>query len=60
MILKTRFFGELEIEDDAVIHFKHGIPGFENVKRFVLIDSDRKDPPSNGCRASTSPSLHSL
>lgn len=45
MILKTRYFGELEIGDDAVIHFKHGIPGFENVKRFVLIDSDEEGSP---------------
>lgn len=45
MILQTRYFGELEISDNDVIHFKHGIPGFENVKRFVLIDSDVEGSP---------------
>jgi flagellar assembly factor FliW len=45
MILKTRYFGDLEINEDSVIRFKHGIPGFEKVKRFVLIDSDVEDSP---------------
>src|SRR5690606_39023354 len=45
MVLKTRYFGELEISEEQVINFKHGIPGFENVKRFVLIDSDVEDSP---------------
>jgi flagellar assembly factor FliW len=45
MILKTRYFGDLEINEDSVIQFKHGIPGFEKVKRFVLIDSDVEDSP---------------
>jgi len=45
MVLTTRYFGELEINDDQVIHFERGIPGFENVKRFILIDSDEEGSP---------------
>ena len=57
MILKTRYFGDLEISEDSVIQFKHGIPGFEKVKRFVLIDSDGVTLPSNGYRAWMNQSL---
>jgi flagellar assembly factor FliW len=45
MIIKTRYFGELDIRDEDIIRFGHGIPGFENVKRFVLIDSDEEGLP---------------
>ena len=45
MIIKTRYFGELDIRDEDIIRFGHGIPGFENVKRFVLIDSDEDGLP---------------
>lgn len=45
MLLETRYFGELEISDDQVVNFKHGIPGFENVKRYVLIDNDEEGSP---------------
>jgi flagellar assembly factor FliW len=45
MILKTRYFGELDVKDDDIIHFRHGIPGFENVKKFVLINSEEEESP---------------
>lgn len=36
MIVKTAYFGELEIEASKIIHFDHGIPGFEEEKQFIL------------------------
>jgi len=35
---KTRYFGELEVGDEKVILFPWGIPGFEHLKRFVLLE----------------------
>lgn len=37
MVLKTRLFGEVEIEDTGIITFEEGIPGFDQVKRYVLL-----------------------
>lgn len=36
MIVQTAYFGELEIEASKIIHFEHGIPGFEEEKQFIL------------------------
>lgn len=33
-------FGELEFQDDAIIHFDDGIYGFEDAKDYVLINHD--------------------
>lgn len=38
MKINTKFFGEIEIEEEKIINFPNGIIGFENLKRFVLID----------------------
>ena len=45
MKIKTRFFGEVEIDEDKVILFENGIPGFEELKRYVFMtDEDEKSP----------------
>ncbi|MGM0499788.1 MAG: flagellar assembly protein FliW [Bacillota bacterium] len=33
----TRDFGKIEIEEDQIIYFKNGLPGFETAKEFVLL-----------------------
>lgn len=43
MLAKTKFFGEVELDDEKVIEFPNGIIGFEDFKRFaVLYDEDDK------------------
>ncbi len=37
MKLKTRYFGELEIDEKKILTFERGLLGFEDVKRYVLI-----------------------
>jgi flagellar assembly factor FliW len=37
IVLETVVFGKIEIEEDKVIQFPHGIPGFETSQQFVLI-----------------------
>jgi Uncharacterized protein conserved in bacteria len=36
--IKTKYLGELEIEDENILNFPNGILGFEDSNRFVLID----------------------
>ena len=36
----TLRFGTIEIEEDKIVHFAHGIPAFEEEKEFVIIPYD--------------------
>lgn len=45
MVIKTRFFGEVEINEDKVITFESGIPGFENLHRFLFMTSPKEGSP---------------
>lgn len=42
MKVNTTRFGEIDIEENKIIHFPLGIPGFTNLKRYILLDY--KDP----------------
>jgi len=37
MVLNTKHFGELQIEEAKLIQFKDGIPGFPKLNRFILL-----------------------
>ncbi len=45
MVLQTKYFGELDIKESDIIYFGHGLPGFETVTKFALIDNEEKDSP---------------
>jgi flagellar assembly factor FliW len=45
MLLKTKHFGEINIDESKIIDFKDGIPGFEDLKRYVVLyDGDEASP----------------
>ena len=44
MNIKTTRFGEVEINDEKIIDFEQGIPGFEEETKFVIIPYDEKSP----------------
>lgn len=37
MILNTKNFGEIEVGEQDVLEFEYGIPGFENMTKFVIL-----------------------
>ena len=37
MKIDTKYFGEIEIDNDKIIHFENGIMGFEEYKDFTLL-----------------------
>ena len=42
MLVQTRSFGEVDIEENRVLDFPNGIIGFPDLKRFILLhDSER-------------------
>ncbi|RNF38809.1 flagellar assembly protein FliW [Planococcus salinus] len=42
MNIQTSQFGEIEIADDRVLSFAKGIPGFEDMKEYVLLPADEE------------------
>jgi len=38
--IKTKFFGEIEVEEKQIINFVEGIPGFPEYERYVLINDE--------------------
>ncbi|SEF99813.1 flagellar assembly factor FliW [Caloramator fervidus] len=37
MMVDTKFFGQVEINEDEILYFEKGIPGLEEYKRYVII-----------------------
>jgi flagellar assembly factor FliW len=37
MILNTKNFGEIEVREEDIIEFEYGIPGFENMTKFLIL-----------------------
>ena len=44
MIIKSTRFGDLEVEEEQLIKFPHGIPGFPDETIFVFIPLDEESP----------------
>ncbi len=44
MIVKTKRFGDLNIEEQDIITMIGGLPGFEDNTKYVLLDHDDKSP----------------
>lgn len=47
MTLKTKYFGEIEVKENDIITFPDGIPGFEDLKQYIIIENPDKDVPFN-------------
>lgn len=42
MIIKTRHFGEVELDENKIIYFENGILGFEECKKYTLLYDDEE------------------
>ena len=43
MLIKTRYFGEIDVDDQKIIFFENGLIGFEDLKRFTLIYNNESE-----------------
>ncbi len=43
MRIKSRLFGEAEIDDDKIIEFTQGMMGFEEYKKYAIIFDSEKE-----------------
>lgn len=42
MKINTAYFGQVEIEDSEIINFPEGLPAFEHLKQFVILDAEEE------------------
>jgi len=40
----TLRFGKIEVEDEKIVHFAHGLPAFEEETEFVIVPYDSESP----------------
>ena len=43
MLIETKNFGSVEIDNDKIYTFENGIPGFEELKKFAIIEETLED-----------------
>lgn len=55
--LNTKYFGKIEIEEERIITFPDGVPGFEDSKEFVIIENPEDDIPFNWLQSIDNPNL---
>ncbi len=46
MLIKTRYFGEIDVDDTKILTFEDGLIGFENLKKFTLIYNNESEASS--------------
>jgi flagellar assembly factor FliW len=44
MLLNTLRFGEVEVDEDKLVTFPAGVPGFEEYRQFVMLTPDEEMP----------------
>ncbi|GHV10643.1 flagellar assembly protein FliW [Clostridia bacterium] len=47
MVIGTKYFGEIDVEESEIIIFPFGLYGFESFNRFILIRDDESDTPAD-------------
>ena len=57
MKLNTRNFGELDIDEEKIIAFPEGLPGFEEEKEFIIINNDDEENPFCWLQSVNNPDL---
>lgn len=46
MLIDTRYFGEIDMDEKKIVHFEHGLFGFEEYKDYtILYDSESEKEP---------------
>ena len=44
MNIKTKFLGVVTIEEKKIIQFPNGLPGFEDIKEFIILPLEKESP----------------
>lgn len=57
MLIETRQFGNVEIDEKKIVQFPHGMVAFEKRNKFVVLDGGNDDLPFSWLQAVDSPEL---
>ncbi|SHH69837.1 flagellar assembly factor FliW [Caloranaerobacter azorensis DSM 13643] len=57
MLLNTKHFGQIEIDEDSIITFPDGLLAFEEQKRFVIINNPDEEIPFKWLQSIDNPDL---
>ena len=57
MLLKTKHFGEIEIDEEKIITFEDGLLGFEDIKKYVVIENPDEEVPFDWLQSVDEPEL---
>ena len=57
MLIKTKCFGEVDIQEDKIVTFDLGLMGFENYKRYTLIYNNERNTSMSWLQSIDEPSL---
>ncbi|MCK7492394.1 MAG: flagellar assembly protein FliW [Comamonadaceae bacterium] len=44
MLIHAINFGDIEVPEDRILHFKEGVPGFPNLRRFAVLEHEDLKP----------------
>lgn len=44
MNIQTKFLGEMTIEEREIIQFPNGLPGFEDIKEYIILPLEKDSP----------------
>lgn len=55
--IKTKPFGEIEVHEKQIVSFPDGILGFDFVKKFAVLDTDKEKSPFKWLQAVDEPDL---
>ncbi|MFV2046281.1 flagellar assembly protein FliW [Metabacillus sp. YM-086] len=44
MLIETKYHGEITIDENEIIKFQNGLPGFITEKKFILLPLDKESP----------------
>lgn len=55
--MKTRHFGEIAVDEKLIFNFPDGIFGFDDIKKFVILDFEEEDSPFKWLQAFNEPEL---
>jgi len=56
ILVKTKPYGEIEVAEERIINFPEGVLGFDDIKKFVLLDPE-DDSPFSWLQAFDEPNL---
>lgn len=57
MLLNTRHFGEIKVDEENIVSFAEGLPGFEQLHRYIVIDNSDEESPFGWLQCIDEPEL---